>query len=103
MALSNDPQQRLLFVADGMNKKMRVLNATRCTEVGAIGSGGRYPGQFLAVNSVADDAQGNLYTGENASRQARAEVRRRASSEPSTASSVRTWDTERRMKRSVIF
>jgi DNA-binding beta-propeller fold protein YncE len=33
-------------------------------EVGSIGSGGRYPGQFLVVNSVAADAQGNVYTGE---------------------------------------
>jgi hypothetical protein len=32
--------------------------------VGAFGSGGRYPGQFLAVGSVAVDAQGNMYTGE---------------------------------------
>jgi DNA-binding beta-propeller fold protein YncE len=63
-ALSQDQQQRYLFVADGMNKKVRVLLRDSLTEVGAIGSGGRYPGQFLAVNSVAVDAQGNLYTGE---------------------------------------
>ena len=49
VAFSNDPQQRFLFVADGQNKKVRVLNRDTLTEVGAIGSGGRYPGQFLAV------------------------------------------------------
>src|SRR5262245_59096010 len=64
VALSQDPQQRYLFVADGMNKKVRVLLRDNLTEVGAIGSGGRYPGQFLVVNSVAVDSQGNLYTGE---------------------------------------
>ena len=63
-ALSNDAQQRFLFVADGMNKKIHILQRDNLTEVGAIGSGGRYPGQFLAVNSVAVDSQGNLYTGE---------------------------------------
>lgn len=64
VALSNDAQQRYLFVADGMNKKIRILQRDNLSEVGSIGSGGRYPGQFLVVNSVAVDSQGNLYTGE---------------------------------------
>jgi hypothetical protein len=64
VAFSNDAQQRWLFVADGMNKKVRVLNRDTLTEAAAIGSGGRYPGQFLVVNGVATDSQGNLYTGE---------------------------------------
>jgi DNA-binding beta-propeller fold protein YncE len=64
VALSNDPQQRYLFVADGMNKKVRVLNRETLTEAGAFGSGGRYPGTFLLVNAIASDAQGNIYTGE---------------------------------------
>jgi DNA-binding beta-propeller fold protein YncE len=64
VAFSNDQAQRYLFVADGMNKKVRVLQRDTLTEVGAIGSGGRYPGQFLLVNGVAVDSQGNLYTGE---------------------------------------
>lgn len=64
VALSSDAQQRYLFVADGMNKKVHVLDRTSLAEAGSIGSGGRYPGQFLAVNSVAVDSQGNLYTGE---------------------------------------
>jgi hypothetical protein len=64
VALSNDQQQRFLFVADGMNKKIRVLQRDTLNEVGSFGGGGRYPGQFLLVNSVAADAQGNVYTGE---------------------------------------
>ena len=64
LALSNDPQQRFMFVADGQDKKVLVLQRDTLTQVGSIGSGGRYPGLFLAVNSVAVDAQGNLYTGE---------------------------------------
>jgi DNA-binding beta-propeller fold protein YncE len=64
VALSNDPQQRYLFVADGVNKKVRILQRDTLADVGSFGSGGRYPGQFLAVNSVATDAQGSVYTGE---------------------------------------
>jgi DNA-binding beta-propeller fold protein YncE len=64
VALSNDPAQRYLFVADGMNKKVRILQRDTLTETGTFGSGGRYPGQFLVVNAIAADAQGNVYTGE---------------------------------------
>jgi sugar lactone lactonase YvrE len=64
IAFSSDPAQQWLFVADGHNKKVRILNRGTLAEVGSFGSGGRYPGQFLAVNSVAVDAQGNVYTGE---------------------------------------
>jgi len=64
IAFSNDQNQQYVFVADGHNKKVRILNRKNLTEVGSIGGGGRYPGQFLAVAAVAVDAQGNLYTGE---------------------------------------
>ncbi len=64
IAFSSDPQQRFLFVADGQNKKVRIVNRDTLAEVGSFGSGGRYPGQFLAVAAVATDAQGNVYTGE---------------------------------------
>jgi hypothetical protein len=64
IAFSSDPKQTFLFVADGQNKKIHVVNRDTLTEVGAFGSGGRYPGQFLAVAAVATDAQGNVYTGE---------------------------------------
>jgi DNA-binding beta-propeller fold protein YncE len=64
VAFSSDSEQRYLFVADGVNKKIRVLERTTLNEVGSIGSGGRYPGQFVAVGSVATDAQGNIYTGD---------------------------------------
>ncbi len=64
VAFSNDAQQRYLFVADGQNKKVRILQRDSLAEVGAIGQGGRQPGRFLAVGSVAVDSRGNLYTGE---------------------------------------
>jgi len=64
IAFSNDPQQRYLFVADGHDKKVIVLERGTFAEVGGFGSGGRLPGQFLAVGSIAVDSRGNVYTGE---------------------------------------
>src|SRR5215510_8982108 len=64
VAFSSDAQQRYLFVADGHNKKVHIFQRDTLMEVGAFGSGGRYPGQFLAVGSIATDAQGNVYAGE---------------------------------------
>ncbi len=64
VAFSNDAQQRYLFVADGHNKKVRVLDRASLAEVGSIGQGGRQPGRFLAVGSIAVDSKGNVYTGE---------------------------------------
>ena len=39
--------------------------ATRSQTVGSFGDGGRYPGTFYSVGSVAVDSKGNIYTGEN--------------------------------------
>jgi len=65
IAFSSDAQQRLLFVANGHDKKIHVLQRDTLAPVTTFGSGGRYPGQFLAVGSVAVDAQGAVYTGEH--------------------------------------
>jgi len=64
IAFSNDAQQRYVFIADGHNKKVHIFQRDTLTELGSFGSGGRYPGQFLAVGSIATDAQGNVYAGE---------------------------------------
>jgi DNA-binding beta-propeller fold protein YncE len=64
VAFSRDPKQQFLFVADGQNHRVHVLRRDTLATVGSIGSGGRYPGYFLSVGSVATDSQGNLYTGE---------------------------------------
>jgi Lactonase, 7-bladed beta-propeller len=64
IALSADPQQRYLFVADGQSHRVVILQRDTLTEVGTLGTGGRIPGRFNAVASVAVDSRGNLYTGE---------------------------------------
>jgi len=64
IAFSSDPQQRYVFVADGHDKKVIILQRDTMAEVGGFGAGGRLPGQFLAVGSIAVDSRGNAYTGE---------------------------------------
>jgi DNA-binding beta-propeller fold protein YncE len=64
IAFSNDPQQRYVYVADGHDKKVIILQRDTLAEIGGFGNGGRLPGQFLAVGSIAADALGNVYTGE---------------------------------------
>jgi DNA-binding beta-propeller fold protein YncE len=59
------PDQRLLYVADGHDKKIWILDRISLNIVGSFGSGGRYPGQFYGVGSIAVDSKGNVYTGEN--------------------------------------
>ena len=62
IAFSRDPQQKYLYVADGMNMKIHVLDRQTLEELNSFGDGGRQPGQFYAVHSVATDSKGNLYT-----------------------------------------
>lgn len=64
LAFSKDPQQKFLFLADGRNQKVRVLNRDTLEELTNFGDGGRQPGQFFGVHSIAIDSKGNLYTTE---------------------------------------
>jgi DNA-binding beta-propeller fold protein YncE len=65
VAFSNDPQQRYLYVADGQDQKVFVLDRLSLEQVSSFGGGGRWPGGFFGVGSVAVDSKGNVYTGEN--------------------------------------
>src|SRR5574341_1494886 len=64
IAFSHDPQQRFLYVADGHDKKVLILRRDTLEVVSSFGTGGRMPGQFYAVGSIAADSKGNVYTGE---------------------------------------
>jgi len=64
LAFSHDPAQRYLYVADGRNSKIHILRRDTLEVLTAFGDGGRQPGQFFGVHSVAVDSQGNLYTTE---------------------------------------
>jgi DNA-binding beta-propeller fold protein YncE len=64
VALSRDPEQQYLYVADGSNMKIHVLDRKKLEVLTSFGDGGRQPGQFYAVHSIATDSQGNIYTTE---------------------------------------
>ena len=64
IAFSNDPQQRYIFLLDGMNQKVRVVDRQTLQEITTFGDGGRQPGLFYGVHSIAVDSQGNIYTTE---------------------------------------
>jgi hypothetical protein len=62
IAFSKDPQQRLMYVADGANHRVWQLLREPLLVLNHIGNGGRYPGQFYATHNVSLDSKGNLYT-----------------------------------------
>ena len=64
LAFSKDPEQRYLFVADGINMRVHVLRRDTLEMLTSFGDGGRQPGQFYGVHSIATDSQGNVYTTE---------------------------------------
>ncbi len=64
IALSPDADQRWLYLADGTNHKVWILQRRGLEIVGAFGRGGRQVGQFLRPHGMGIDSQGNLYVGE---------------------------------------
>jgi DNA-binding beta-propeller fold protein YncE len=64
IAFSHDPAQRVLYLADGKNMRIYVLDRQTLEVLTEFGGGGRQPGQFFAVHSIATDSKGNIYTTE---------------------------------------
>ena len=64
IAFSRDPQQRYIYLADGRNEKVYVIDRPSLEILTSFGDGGRQPGQFFAVHSIATDSRGNVYTTE---------------------------------------
>jgi DNA-binding beta-propeller fold protein YncE len=64
IAFSKDPQQKYIYLADGANEKVYVMLRESLEILTSFGDGGRQPGQFYAVHSIATDSKGNVYTTE---------------------------------------
>jgi hypothetical protein len=64
IAFSKDPQQKYIYLADGANEKVYVMLRDSLEILTSFGDGGRQPGQFYAVHSIATDSKGNVYTTE---------------------------------------
>jgi DNA-binding beta-propeller fold protein YncE len=64
IAFSRDPEQRFMYVADGTNEKIHILDRQTMQVLTSFGDGGRQPGEFYAVHSIATDSKGNIFTTE---------------------------------------
>jgi DNA-binding beta-propeller fold protein YncE len=64
IAFSKDPAQTYLYLADGLNEKIYIILRESMEVLTSFGDGGRQPGQFFGVHSIATDSEGNIYTTE---------------------------------------
>jgi DNA-binding beta-propeller fold protein YncE len=64
LAFSKDPQQKYIYLADGENDRVHILDRQSLEVLTTFGEGGRQPGEFYGVHSIATDSKGNLYTTE---------------------------------------
>src|SRR5947207_6208918 len=64
VAFSKDPQQKYIYLADGENDKVHVILRDTLELLTSFGEGGRQPGEFYGVHSIATDSKGNIYTTE---------------------------------------
>ena len=64
IAFSKDPQQKYIYLVDGSNEKIYIMLRETLEILTSFGDGGRQPGQFYAVHSIATDSKGNIYTTE---------------------------------------
>jgi DNA-binding beta-propeller fold protein YncE len=70
VALSGDKDQRFLYVADGHNEVVHVLDRKTLKEIpgAAFGRVGLYAGQFSNIHVIASDSKGNVYVGDGGGR-----------------------------------
>lgn len=64
ISFSNDAEQKFIYLADGQNFKIYVIDRESMEVLTSFGGGGRQPGQFYAPHSIASDSQNNIYTTE---------------------------------------
>jgi DNA-binding beta-propeller fold protein YncE len=64
IAFSKDPQQKYLYLADGKNERIYVIQRDTMEILTSFGDGGRQPGQFFGLHSIAVDSKGNIFTTE---------------------------------------
>src|SRR5712691_5614194 len=64
IAFSRDPAQRFIYLTDGQNERVRIVERSTMKELTTFGRGGRQPSEFFGVHSIATDSKGNIYTTE---------------------------------------
>jgi hypothetical protein len=61
LGFSIDPDQRFLFVIDGTNQQVYVLERRSLIVVATFGRAGHWAGQFYGAHNLAVDSKGNLF------------------------------------------
>ena len=64
IAFSPDEDQEFIYLADGQNFKISIIDRASMEVLYTFGDGGRQPGLFYAPHSIATDSEGNIYTTE---------------------------------------
>lgn len=64
IAFSKDAQQKYMYLTDGENDRIHILDRASLTVLTTFGEGGRQPGEFYGVHSIGTDSKGNIYTAE---------------------------------------
>jgi len=65
LALSPDPQQRFLYMIDGANHHVWILERESLKVIARFGQQGLYGGALNVPHAIAVDSKGNIYVGEN--------------------------------------
>ena len=64
-ALSRDPQQRFLFMIDGANHHVWILERESLRVLARFGQQGLWGGYLTVPHAIAVDSRNNIYVGEN--------------------------------------
>ncbi len=64
LVFSPDKDQRFIYMIDGMNGEVRIIDHATKEVLGRFGRPGRQAGEFTALHNIAVDHQGNIYTAE---------------------------------------
>ena len=64
ISFSPDDEQTFIYLADGTNRKIFIIDRKSLEILTNFGDGGRNPGQFFAVHGLVTDSKGNIYTTE---------------------------------------
>ena len=59
------PDNRWLYIADGSNERIAIMDRTSMEVVATVGRPGSNAGEFYHLHSLAVDPQGNIITGES--------------------------------------
>jgi hypothetical protein len=64
LVFSPDREQRFIYMIDGMNGEVRIVDHASKVTLAAFGRPGRQAGEFTALHNIAVDRQGHIFTAE---------------------------------------